>query len=79
MVSLSVSAEYYLYISAHNGQREKRDRAREAETERERKRWGLPECLKTPSGKYLAPKLISLFDQRHTQAEKEKRERFELK
>lgn len=40
------------------------------------------QCLKTLRGKYLAPKRISLFDQRLTEREEEKKEeeeRFELK
>lgn len=79
MVSLSVSSELYydLYITDHNRQRQK-ERNLEWETERKRRR--LPKCLKTLSGKYLAPKHISLFDQRPKErGENKERERFELK
>lgn len=55
-------------IIFHHGQQptEREDGAGEQRAgANERKRRRLPECLKTRSGKYLAPKLISLFDQGH--------------
>lgn len=53
--------------------------SKEKTSEAKRKRRRLPECLKTQSGKYLAPKLISLFDHRQREGEEGKTERFDLK